>query len=123
MATQHVDGSLILGDTHERDIDATPFESEAGFDLVISETKRLFGVDDVPVIERWQGVYASSPDREFVIEQPEPGVHVVTVASGIGMTTGLGIAPFTFDGTAAAIAASTTAPRTALATTSRQETP
>lgn len=107
MVTQHVDGSLILGDTHERGIDATPFESEAGFDLVIRETKRLFGVEDVPVVERWQGVYASSPDREFVIEQPEPGVHVVTVASGIGMTTGLGIAPFTFDGTAADIAAGT----------------
>ncbi|GAA3341171.1 TIGR03364 family FAD-dependent oxidoreductase [Curtobacterium pusillum] len=104
MVTQHVDGSLILGDTHERGVDAVPFESERGFDLVIRETKRLFGVRDVPVVERWQGVYASSPDREFVIEQPEPGVHVVTVASGIGMTTGLGIAPSTFDGTAADIA-------------------
>jgi D-hydroxyproline dehydrogenase subunit beta len=105
MVTQHVDGSLILGDTHERGVDATPFESERGFELVLRETRALFGVDDVPVVERWQGVYASSPDREFVIEQPEPGVHVVTVASGIGMTTGLGIAPHTFDGTAADVVA------------------
>jgi D-hydroxyproline dehydrogenase subunit beta len=108
MVTQHGDGSLILGDTHERGVDATPFESERGFALLLDETRALFGVDAVPVLERWQGVYASSPDREFVIDQPEPGVHVVTVASGIGMTTGLGIAPHTLDGTAADVAAGRT---------------
>ncbi|MGN8048268.1 TIGR03364 family FAD-dependent oxidoreductase [Curtobacterium sp. 22159] len=108
MVTQHADGSLILGDTHERAVDAVPFQSERGFDLVVRETRRLFGVREVPVVERWKGVYASSPDREFVIEQPEPGVHVVTVASGIGMTTGLGIAPATFDGTASDIVAGRT---------------
>jgi len=105
MVTQHVDGSLILGDTHERGVDATPFESERGFDLVLRETRRLFGIEEIPVLERWQGVYASStqPGREFVIAEPERGVHVVTVASGIGMTTGPGIAPYTFDRTAAAL--------------------
>jgi FAD dependent oxidoreductase TIGR03364 len=113
MVTQHNDGSLILGDTHERDVDADPFASERGYELVLRETARLFGVREVPVVERWQGVYASAPGREFVVEEPEPGVHVVTVASGIGMTTGLGIAPFTFDGTAARIAAGTTTTGTA----------
>jgi D-hydroxyproline dehydrogenase subunit beta len=93
MITSPFDGSLIIGDTHRRDVDASPFQDEAGFDLVLTETRRLFGVDSVRVRERWQGVYASAPDREFLIEEPMPGVHVVTVTTGIGMTTGLGIAP------------------------------
>jgi D-hydroxyproline dehydrogenase subunit beta len=103
MVTSPFDGSLIIGDTHRRDVDASPFQDEAGFDLVLTETRRLFGVDSVRVRERWQGVYASAPDREFLIEEPMPGVHVVTVTTGIGMTTGLGIAP-------AVLAASVSAP-------------
>jgi FAD dependent oxidoreductase TIGR03364 len=93
MVTSPSDGSLVIGDTHLREVDAPPFQDEAGFDLLLAETKRLFGVRDVRVRERWQGVYASAPDQEFLIEEPMPGVHVVTVTTGIGMTTGLGIAP------------------------------
>lgn len=96
MYTSPPDGSLIVGDTHERSVDATPFQSEAGFDLLVQETKTLFGLTELPVLERWQGVYASAPTQEFVLEEPAPGVHVVTVATGIGMTTALGIAPHTF---------------------------
>lgn len=98
MYTSPFDGSLIIGDTHLRDVNAPPFQDEAGFDLVISETKRLFGVDALRVRERWQGVYASAPDREFLIEEPLPDVHVVTVTTGIGMTTALGIAPTVLTG-------------------------
>ena len=96
MYTSPPDGSLIVGDTHERSIDSPPFQSEAGFDLLIEETKTLFGLTELPVLERWQGVYASAPTQEFVLEEPTPGVHVITVATGIGMTTALGIAPHTF---------------------------
>ncbi|NQX17231.1 TIGR03364 family FAD-dependent oxidoreductase [Rathayibacter sp. VKM Ac-2857] len=96
MYTSPPDGSLIVGDTHERSVDAAPFQSEAGFDLLVTETKALFGLAELPVLERWQGVYASAPTQEFVLEEPVPGVHVVTVATGIGMTTALGIAPHTF---------------------------
>jgi D-hydroxyproline dehydrogenase subunit beta len=93
MYTSPPDGSLIVGDTHVREVDASPFQDEAGFRLVLDETKRLFGLDRLTVTERWQGVYASAPDREFLIEEPLPGVHVVIVTTGIGMTTALGLAP------------------------------
>lgn len=96
MYTSPPDGTLIVGDTHERSVDSPPFQSEAGFDLLIEETKTLFGLTELPVLERWQGVYASAPTQEFVLEEPAPGIHVVTVATGIGMTTALGIAPHTF---------------------------
>lgn len=93
MYTSPPDGSVIVGDTHERSVDAPPFMDEDGFRLLVTETERLFGAP-VSVSDRWQGVYASAPGREFLIEQPQGGVDVVTVTTGIGMTTGLGIAPF-----------------------------
>ncbi len=97
MYTSPPDGSVIVGDTHEREADAPPFQDEDGFRLLLAETERLFGAP-VRVLDRWQGVYASSPRQEFLVERPVPGVDVVTVTTGIGMTTGLGLAPFVLDG-------------------------
>lgn len=97
MYTSPPDGSVIVGDTHEREVDAPPFQDEDGFRLLLAETERLFGAP-VRVLDRWQGVYASSSRQEFLVERPVPGVDVVTVTTGIGMTTGLGLAPFVLDG-------------------------
>lgn len=91
MYTPQPDGSLLVGDTHARDISTSPFQSERGFVALIDEAEKLFGVP-VTVTERWQGVYSSAPAGEFLIEEPMPGVHVVTVTTGIGMTTSMGLA-------------------------------
>lgn len=96
MYTSPPDGSVIVGDTHEREVDAPPFQDEDGFRLLVAETERLFGAP-LRVLDRWQGVYASSPRQEFLVEHPLPGVDVVTVTTGIGMTTGLGLAPSVLD--------------------------
>ncbi|MBC2641007.1 MULTISPECIES: TIGR03364 family FAD-dependent oxidoreductase [unclassified Rhodococcus (in: high G+C Gram-positive bacteria)] len=92
MYTPQPDGSILLGDTHIHEITAEPFQSEEGFDVLIREAAAMFGVPDVTVTERWQGVYSSAPGSEFLIEEPIDGVHIVTVTTGIGMTTGLGLA-------------------------------
>lgn len=92
MYTPQPDGSILIGDTHVRDISTSPFQSEAGFDALIAEAKTMFGVDRIEVTERWQGVYSSAPDSEFLLVEPVPGVHVVTVTTGIGMTTSMGLA-------------------------------
>jgi FAD dependent oxidoreductase TIGR03364 len=91
MTTPQDDGTLILGDTHVRDVDAPVFQDEAGYDVLLRLGRDLLGVD-LDVVERWQGTYATAPDREFLVAEPEPGVHVATVTTGIGMTTGLGLA-------------------------------
>ncbi|KQP01982.1 TIGR03364 family FAD-dependent oxidoreductase [Leifsonia sp. Leaf264] len=91
MYTQLPDGSLIVGDTHYRGTAIAPFQSEASFDALLAITRELFGVTDLRVLERWQGVYASGPN-DFLIDQPEPGVSVLAATTGIGMTTGLGLA-------------------------------
>ncbi|CRZ17622.1 TIGR03364 family FAD-dependent oxidoreductase [Mycolicibacterium neworleansense] len=92
MYTPQPDGSLLIGDTHYRDISAPPFQTEEGFAVLLEEARNLFGVKEIEVSERWQGVYTSAPDQEFLIEQPIEGTHVVTVTTGIGMTTSMGLA-------------------------------
>ncbi|MES2865998.1 TIGR03364 family FAD-dependent oxidoreductase [Microbacterium profundi] len=96
MYTQLPDGSLILGDSHAKAIQPAPFQPEAAFDAFLDEVSALFDVDEFRVLERWQGVYASAA-TEFLIEEPETGLHVVAATTGIGMTTGLGLAERTLD--------------------------
>lgn len=91
MYTQLPDGSLLVGDTHYRGVDASPFQPEEGAQLLLSEAATLFGTPEMRVLERWQGIYAAGPD-EFLVAEPEPDVIVATVTTGIGMTTGLGLA-------------------------------
>lgn len=96
MYTQLPDGSLIVGDSHDRAIQPGPFQPEAAFDAFLAEAAALFDVDRFHVRERWQGVYASAAS-DFLIEEPEPGLHVIAATTGIGMTTGLGLAERTLD--------------------------
>ena len=96
MATQLPDGSLVLGDSHDYAQAVSPFLDVATESLLRSELSRLLRVADLPVIERWQGVYADSPDTDLVEHAPSQGVRFVTVASGIGMTLSFGLAERTF---------------------------
>ncbi|GGE92405.1 TIGR03364 family FAD-dependent oxidoreductase [Mycetocola zhadangensis] len=91
MYTQQPDGSLIVGDTHYRGDAIAPFQDERAAAALLDITAELFGTPRPRVLERWQGVYASGPD-EYLIEQVEPGVHLAAATTGIGMTTGLGLA-------------------------------
>jgi len=96
MLTQRPDGDLVVGDTHHRDTTLDAFKPEVLDDLLLAEAARLLGVDRLAVHERWLGVYASAP-AEFLVAAPHPGVRVVSVTSGIGMTTALGLAPEVLD--------------------------
>jgi FAD dependent oxidoreductase TIGR03364 len=91
MLTQRPDGDLLIGDTHDYGASIAPFSDETVDDLILSETAALLGVPRLQVRERWHGIYASAPG-DFLVEQPARGVTAVAVTSGIGMTTGLGLA-------------------------------
>ncbi|MFK4789040.1 TIGR03364 family FAD-dependent oxidoreductase [Microbacterium sp. ZW T5_56] len=90
MYTQLPDGTLIVGDTHVRGDSVAPFQPETAAELLVSEAETLFGVP-LRVIERWQGVYASAPE-DFLVDTTMPGLAVLAATTGIGMTTGLGLA-------------------------------
>ncbi|MBV8216993.1 MAG: FAD-dependent oxidoreductase, partial [Solirubrobacterales bacterium] len=93
IVTQLGSGDLIIGDTHDYADTVSPFRQEALDELVLAEAKRLLGVERLDVRERWQGVYPSAPGDPFMVTEPLPGVWVVEVVSGVGMTTALGLAP------------------------------
>jgi len=96
MLTQRPDGSLVLGDTHHYDRTHQPFDDERVAELLLREGSRLLGAE-LTVRRRWRGMYAESPTTDFLIAQPHPGTGVVSVTSGIGMTTALGLAPAVLD--------------------------
>jgi len=90
-------GRLVLGDTHHYGLTETPFEDEASDELLLAEFRGLLGTDRLVVRRRWRGVYASSPKGPYLVAEPAPGVTAVSVTSGIGMTTGLGLAASVLD--------------------------
>lgn len=96
MVTQRPDGAVVLGDTHHYAKTHLPFDDEGLADLLLREGRRLFGAD-LTVQKRWRGVYASSTKTDFLVAEPHPGTRVVSVTSGIGMTTALGLAPSVLD--------------------------
>lgn len=108
MYTQLPDGSLIVGDTHYRGAAVEPFQPEAAAEALLEEFAALFGVAP-RVLERWQGVYASGRE-EFLDLEAMPGVHLAAATTGIGMTTGLGLAEHVVARFADAPAVTTTHP-------------
>ena len=95
MYTERPDGTLLVGDTHYRGTAIAPFQDEEAFELLERLTADLFG-RPVRIRQRWQGVYASAPE-DFLVAAPGEGIRVVSVTTGIGMTTGLGLAETVID--------------------------
>ncbi|MEO3785150.1 TIGR03364 family FAD-dependent oxidoreductase [Actinocorallia sp. B10E7] len=96
MFTQRPDGDIVLGDTHHYAPTHEPFGDEALAELVLREGSRLLGVPGLRVRKRWHGVYASAP-ADFLDREVADGVRVVSVTSGIGMTTAHGLAGAVLD--------------------------
>jgi hypothetical protein len=96
MFTQRPDGTIIAGDSHAYGLTMAPFLAEDTWDVLLDRIRRVLGVERLEVVERWQGVYASSPQHPYLIAEPEPGVTAVSVTSGVGMTISLGLAAKVF---------------------------
>ncbi|GAB3272627.1 TIGR03364 family FAD-dependent oxidoreductase [Sinomonas notoginsengisoli] len=91
MCTQRPDGTLLVGDSHAYSLTAAPFLDERTSQILLDEHRAVLG-RDLTVIERWQGVYASSDVAPYLVRDVAPGVTVVSVTSGVGMTLSFGLA-------------------------------
>ena len=98
MLTRRPDGTLLVGDSHHYGAAAPPFLDESVTEALLTEVAALLGVPSLRVLERWQGVYASSPLQEILRDAPGPGIESVTVTTGLGMTLSFGLAAETFSG-------------------------
>lgn len=94
MFTQQQDGTLLVGDSHEDFDSAPPFMHERWSRILLDEAARVLGFGsgaDFDVLERWQGVYATSARQDLLVESPIDGVTAVAVTTGVGMTVGLAL--------------------------------
>ncbi|QZY51136.1 TIGR03364 family FAD-dependent oxidoreductase [Leucobacter tenebrionis] len=91
MFTQQADGTLLVGDSHAAHRTAPPFLDERWSRLLLDEVAAVLGAPRLEVLERWQGVYATSTRQDILRAYPAPGVSVVTVTTGVGMTVGLAL--------------------------------
>ncbi|WP_247236326.1 TIGR03364 family FAD-dependent oxidoreductase [Telluribacter sp. SYSU D00476] len=93
---QAMDGSIIIGDSHEyAPADRT---DELGFDvkepineLILREAERIVEFPVRGIARAWAGYYAQHPD-EILEREIAPGLHIITGIGGKGMTSSLGYA-------------------------------
>lgn len=96
MFTRRPDGTLLLGDSHVYSRTMPPFQEEGITDRLVAEISTVLG-QPLSITQRWQGVYASSPQTSLLIEDIDAVTRCITVTSGIGMTLCFGIAAQTLD--------------------------
>jgi FAD dependent oxidoreductase TIGR03364 len=96
MVSQNARGELTIGDSHEYGLAVNIFDNPEIDRLILGYAKDFLRVPTLEIAETWHGVYAKHAEKPFQSVSPLPGVRVVTVTSGIGMTMSFGLAEQTF---------------------------
>lgn len=93
ISSQHGDGSLVLGDSHEYGQEFSPDLSMEIDRLVLAELGRWLDVPRPVIADRWYGTYAKAAGGAGVwVDRPAERVTVVTGFGGAGMTMAFGTA-------------------------------
>lgn len=94
---QAVDGSIIIGDTHEyadlgqaADLDFN--NADHLNQLMLSAARRIVDLPDWRMQRAWNGYYTQSKSAEVFQHSPDPRIHIVTGIGGKGMTSACGFA-------------------------------
>ncbi len=92
---QAVDGSIILGDSHQY-ADAANME-DLGYDLdmdidnfMIAEAQKIFDLPTYQIQKRWFGMYSQSKSSDIFQKTIDNNIHIVTGIGGKGMTGSAG---------------------------------
>lgn len=94
---QSVDGSIIIGDSHEYADVSTADTLDFGMDdtlnqLMLSEAKKIIDLPNWNIQRSWNGFYSQSKNAEIYEHTIGGKIHVVTGIGGKGMTTSCGFA-------------------------------
>ncbi|MBA4746017.1 MAG: TIGR03364 family FAD-dependent oxidoreductase [Muricauda sp.] len=92
---QAVDGSIILGDSHQY-ADAGKIE-DLGYDLdmdidnfMIEEAKKIIDLPTYQIQKRWYGIYSQCKSSDLFQKTIDDNIHIVTGIGGKGMTGSAG---------------------------------
>lgn len=96
MVSQNARGELTLGDSHEYGLAVNIFDDPVINRLILDYAKTYLRVPTLEIAETWHGVYAKHPEQTFLRASPHPGVQLVTVTTGVGMTMSFALAEETF---------------------------
>jgi FAD dependent oxidoreductase TIGR03364 len=91
IVVQSADGSLVVGDSHRYGDFMPPFEPAEAEELILHEMQRMLFLGHYRVEERWTGIYPSGSQDAFIADV-QPGVQVLSVISGTGMSTAFALA-------------------------------
>lgn len=92
IVVQSLDGSLIVGDSHEYGMTHDPFFSSDVEMAMLRLAQCVLHVQNTNVVERWIGYYPQSPSGEWFVDAPDAYTRVVSVTAGNGMSTAFGLA-------------------------------
>lgn len=99
---QALDGSIILGDSHEyasaKDADSLGYDLNMEIDeFMINEAKKIIDLPTYEIQRRWFGIYAQCKDKDILEYNPSPNIHIVTAIGGKGMTASGGFSKFNIE--------------------------
>jgi FAD dependent oxidoreductase TIGR03364 len=99
---QALDGSIILGDSHEyasaKDSDALGYDLNMEIDeFMINEAKKIIDLPTYEIQRRWFGIYSQCKTKDIFEHNPSPNIHIVTGIGGKGMTASGGFSKFNIE--------------------------
>lgn len=99
---QALDGSVIIGDSHEY-ADAKNAD-DLGYDLnmeidefMIHEAKKIIDLPTYEIQRRWFGIYSQCKTKDIFEYSPSANIHIVTGIGGKGMTGSGGFSKFNIE--------------------------
>lgn len=90
IACQEADGAVTIGDSHV--YGDTPPRSDEIDRLMLETADEMIALPDARIAERWLGRYAHLDGTDLLRIAPQPGVTLVTMTNGQGLTHCFGLA-------------------------------
>ena len=92
---QAVDGSVIIGDSHEyadaKNSDALGFDLDMDIDnFMLAEAKKIIDLPTYEIQKRWYGIYSQCKTQDIFLKTIDDDIHIVTGIGGKGMTASAG---------------------------------
>ncbi|HCW07668.1 MAG TPA: TIGR03364 family FAD-dependent oxidoreductase [Cytophagales bacterium] len=94
---QAIDGSIIIGDSHEyasvNKIENLKYEINSHVnELILHEASRIVDFDVYQIASTWAGFYSQHPEKDIIEMDFENRIHIRTAIGGKGMTSSAGYA-------------------------------